>query len=681
MIIPLYEDGKRWPEARPFRIELYEDAAAKPEFDAGPRVLRIPLGKGERATLRLSMRLDRKDLVERMGIWQWLDSATQQRLEPDTLEGRHWMFTPWQDVELVHAVQRPLLRPALEELRADRALAATSAIPRFHAICSLKSTDRLDLLASWHEPDDDLQQAASRDRERDDMAFQVKITEGRDYSGAKDALPDHAAPYPAYPDRIEINSLRADLVAKKRHEFNDTRYRRIVYQLKATTRYREYLPPELRVETDLKTGETRAIDTHLTVEGPPAITWIPNSAPPPAPQILYLVPTFGWTRTRADDGTARSWRRGGGLRVYLDRPWNVTGYGEMLAVVLPPAGFTGDPDKDPADAPYKKYVTQWGNDPIRESPFVAGLAPTRAAFPLARWQPDPLGGWRPPGAPTTEADQRPGSFQVTRLSPPSLDASGAVEVAPHDVFYDDVRRLWYCDIEIAQGRSYWPFVRLALARYQPVSVDGAHLSDVVLADFMQLTADRWLTVRHGREGRIRQVTVYGFGYTDSAGAREAREELPRSERDWETREIVHIAPAPVSPHPVVEVTLEQLDPAMGDDFGWRRIAGGEAAGPDAARGLSPEQAVRAGGLLGARQFDTVLRDGLAERIALAPPLWEGTVTLPEAHDGTRLRVAVAEYEEYPIDGEAEPDDRLDHHSATRTRTGRRLVFVEYIEVD
>jgi type VI secretion system secreted protein Hcp len=84
-------------------------------------------------------------------------------------------------------------------------------------------------------------------------------------------------------------------------------------------------------------------------------------------------------------------------------------------------------------------------------------------------------------------------------------------------------------------------------------------------------------------------------------------------------------------------------------------------------------------MLGSRQFEAVLRDGLAEKIALAPALWDGTVTLPEARERTaRFRVAVAEYEEYPIDGETGPADGFDPSSTTRTRTGRRLVFVEHV---
>ena len=463
------------------------------------------------------------------------------------------------------------------------------------------------------------------------------------------------------------------MLAKKCHEFNDTRYRRIEYRLNATTRYREYLPAELRLEKDPVTGEMRPVDRHLTVEGESTVTWVRSSAPPPAPQVASVVPTFAWTRTQTADGTARSWRRGGGLRVYLQRPWNVTGYGEMLAVVLPPAGFAGNPDELPSAKPYKKYVTQWGNDPIWVSPFVAGQAPTRDRFPLARWQADPAGAWVPKFAPDTEHDQPPGPFEV-RPSPPGSDASGPIEVAPHDVFFDDVRQLWYCDIEIDHGRSYWPFVRLALARYQPASDFGAHLSDVVLADFMQLTADRWLTVR--AEGdRGRHVTVFGFGYSNSAGAREHAALV-----DPQGAPLPGVG-APVSSHSVVEVVVEQLDPSLGEDFGWRAVARGEPAlqdeprssPPDArafeAARLSPESVLTARQKVAARDFESLLKDGLAERLFVAPTLWDGRINLPRAGTGVKLRIVVAEYEEYAVDD-----------AGPRTGTERRLVFVEHVEL-
>jgi len=593
---------------------------------------------------------------------------------------------------LLHAaVQAPLAPLLISRFRPPlfrHPLGSTAVLPHFYALCSLKSTDRLDLLAQWHEPVDDPSAGAPTDRKQQDLPFHLKITEARDYTASLDALPDHAPPEPGRPERIEVNSQRVDLTARKRHEFNDTRYRRIEYRLVGTTRHREYLPAPLPVPA----GETRTADDNgMTVEGSSAVTWVKNSAPPVAPQVLYVVPTFGWTRTLADDGTQRSWRRGGGLRVYLDRPWNTTGYGEMLAVVLPPLGFAGDPNKEPGALPYKHAITQWGSDPIWSSTPISGVGPKPRDFPLARFAPDPSGSWLPRDAPKTEADQAPGPFGTLPLPLPGRTASEFFEIAPHDVFFDDERQLWYADIEIDMGRAYWPFVRLALARFQPTSLDGAHLSDVVLADVMQLTAHRWLTVRPEKTGRVRNVTVYGFGYDDSAGAKEARNG-PHSVLTGPVP--LRAEPAPISATSVLEVFLEQLDPSLGEDFGWHRIATGTPARPGAPAAskasskpapaelqrLSPEERLETARLVKARDFATALSGGALEQLFVTPRLWDGKVTLPAASEGVRLRIAVEEYEEYPIDRESDPADGEDPSSPLRTRTGRRLVFVEHVEL-
>ena len=83
-------------------------------------------------------------------------------------------------IEAVHAVQRPLIAPDISSLSIlDRAAGPdTSARPLIHAACSIDSTDRLDLLAEWHEPIDDPASTISKtgpaDRQRRDTAFQVK---------------------------------------------------------------------------------------------------------------------------------------------------------------------------------------------------------------------------------------------------------------------------------------------------------------------------------------------------------------------------------------------------------------------------------------------------------------------------------------------------------------------------
>ena len=114
------------------------------------------------------------------------------------------------------------------------------------------------------------------------------------------------------------------------------------------------------------------------------------------------------------------------------------------------AALTPPPTAAEAERMLRPYVTQWGSDPVWQSELPE-LPPTVAGFPSHA-------GW------------------ASGLTLDELPPSIAVVVAAHDVHFDRDRKLWYCDIEIDPGDSYYPFVRLALARYQAHSVIGAHLS-------------------------------------------------------------------------------------------------------------------------------------------------------------------------------------------------------------
>jgi hypothetical protein len=671
--IPLYPNGA-WPEARPFKIKVFEDATAKPSFVTTEWTLMVPLPKAIRAKVRLSMKLS-DAVLDMLGVFQWLTAAEQGKLRRMARDGQHWMLSPWRTIEVVHAVQRPLITPEIAPIKVARNMFATSAIPQLKATCSLKSTDRLDLLAEWHEPQDDPDSDEKQaDRTRRDVAFTVKITDEKSYARrVNHTLGGFAEHSIEADDVIGINvATERQRLAPKAHEFHDTRYRRISYRFDATTKFREFLPNKI-----LTDGGPDPTDANIKASGPAVVTWVPSSAPPPAPKVLYVVPTYGWQRS-ADGKLKSSWRRGGGLRVYLDRPWNASGYGEMLAVVLPPAGFTGNPESEPAAAPYKRSITQWGNDPIWVSPFVSGIAPKRANFPLARTAPDTSGAWLPEGAPADEKDQMPGNFAVTGLTVPGDGfAAPPVEVAPHDVFYSPERRLWYCDIEIDQHATYYPFIRLALARYQPTSITGAHLSHVVLADFMTLASDRWLSVTR-TNAKSCHVSVYGNRYSDSSGHAEASRARPMSVIDPLTRRAVSLTPATVSATTVVEVWLERLDEAEGEDFGWKCVADlSVQPSPRLARRtrkLSQRQKQRAKTLVTARNFNTLLKENLVDQVFVLQPIWDGDITLPAAPGrGNRYRLVIAEYEEYIVDDQL-PYDRVP------TKKDRRLVFVEHVEL-
>jgi hypothetical protein len=257
-----------------------------------------------------------------------------------------------------------------------------------------------------------------------------------------------------------------------------------------------------------------------------------------------------------------------------------------------------------------------------------------------------------------------------------------VDVAPHDVFYDEERRLWYCDIEINPHRAYYPFVRLALARYQPVSVNAAHLSNIVLADFMSLAPDRWLNVIYGADSKYHLI-VYGNSYSDSSSHVEAKNAPSMSLIDRLTNTARTLKPADISSTSVVYVWVERLEEREGEDFGWKKVSEAIVQSKKASdlktravvdpREMALSERARAVELFRKRRFDSLVREKLVDFISLFAPLWEGDVAIPSQPAGARLRIVIAEYEEYLVD-DKRPYDKVPE------KKERRLVFVEHIEL-
>jgi hypothetical protein len=73
---------------------------------------------------------------------------------------------------------------------------------------------------------------------------------------------------------------------------------------------------------------------------------------------------------------------------------------------------------------------------------------------------------------------------------------------------------WYVDIPIDAKDQYFAFARLALARYQPSSVQGAALSEPTLLDFLQVPAGRKVTA-YARDENTRRFVIEGKFRDDS----------------------------------------------------------------------------------------------------------------------------------------------------------------------
>ncbi|ESQ88359.1 hypothetical protein ABAC460_17005 [Asticcacaulis sp. AC460] len=506
VFIPLYDvvnNGfpKGWPDSsHPILIEGREDITTF-EYDNANRTLKVPMPKACRQRVRLSCILA-PDNLDKMAVWPLIlkeaNGKTIDRVKQLILEGKHWMFTPWREIELVHATQKPLKIPAFNAIKISRGKGQRDAtINTLTTPLSGPSTVRLDLDATWSEPDDNAQEIAAKSkpvvRPHAQYVVQLPTSRGDGFFG------DYS---------------REGLV----HTLPDTRYRRISYTMTAVSRFKEFFEKSLRDD-----------EKAMSVTSVEKVQWINNAAPPPPPQVVYVIPTFGWLA----DKQVKATRRTAGLRVYLDRPWMTTGYNEMLAVILPASDL-------PATTGNLPQVTQWGRDPIRISADINAVSPPLSSFVLARTS-------GPIPAPGTDfaaiegSDLAPNAFGGrTNVAVPGQD--GLYTVAPHACGFDSDRQLWYADIAIRIPKgSYFPFVRLSVARYQPTSEPGCHLSSSVTCDFMQLSADRILVILPVGKAGGYAVFLYGDEPTDVKGDEKARIgdiELRVQVRDGESDEVL-----------------------------------------------------------------------------------------------------------------------------------------------
>ena len=145
----------------------------------------------------------------------------------------------------------------------------------------------------------------------------------------------------------------------KRHEFPTTKHYAVIYQMVATTCYREYYDSKFTANQD-----------NITIKSERSkLIHILNTVAPPVPEVVYVLPIFIWEdaipvsseAARNGETITRKVRRG--LRVYMRRNWCASGDDERLAVVFAPKGAS-DARALEADPDNQVPVTQWGTNPI-----------------------------------------------------------------------------------------------------------------------------------------------------------------------------------------------------------------------------------------------------------------------------------------------------------------------------
>jgi len=598
--IEFYDGGRKWPDARLIRVRLQSrrDGTSRIgwEWRSRSSMLAIGLPPGWTARLLLSCSFDDCDLSLFGQYQDWKETADSDdpcvarcseaehnEVRHKILCGCHPMLSPVEELTLVHSVPKPLRAPAMRDVNVMRTIGSTFATIDAAYEFDRKSTGRVDIHAAWSDRIDDRGRA---DAQQNATLDPLEID-------APDAIPQDFDAQGLSVERKPLN-----------HQFGDTRCRRVRYAPRAVARFQQYYDTTRPAERDAVA---------------PTEVMIPSSARPTAPAIRSLVPSFSWAQEK-ESFPLEPWRRfhskrTSALRIWLDGGWFASGEGEMLGIVLWPAMNDSQASAlerrervslTPGDTmPPKEiepYITRWGGDPIWSATAVTSL-PTPNHFPGAdRYAPSV----------SLHEAVRNGRGDAT---------SARVAVAAYTPRFDEGRQALYCDVEIHPVPSYFAFVRLALVRYQPNSLDGVEISPVMVADFAQLLPDRAVTVRRRPDDR-RTLAVEIFG-TGSGGGAAGRQNQ-------------------------ISVAIETRCNALGGEFVW-----------------SNDPAVRVETTRGSREA-----------------LWSGTVTVGDTALDRRL--VIREYEVFNVDGitTCQPDEVTCNGADTlrHPELGRRLIYADVLNL-
>jgi hypothetical protein len=493
--VPFSSTSGVWPLARTVRLVVAAGSAAPvlPSTAAGA-ALTVSVPKGMQVPVSLSSYPDLPDL-DLMALWQWAPATFRASAANQTAasSGGMWMLSPNRSLLLVHAVRQPNIAPQLKtNFAAVRTnLGDTTAQVTGGALVDWPSTDRVDVVANWSEPVD----TGSNPDPVNPQPFSADL--------GRVTVTTSSGPTTA---TVTLGTAAVPMV----QHFGDTKRHNVAYSALATTRYAKYFqeqasitlhagtpaplpnllgsgvaPGTVTVEdpsgtpaytegtdytVDYAAGTVALISggaipdgsTVLVAYNPAPITrsslevepagraiTIPNSANPTKPSVRSVLPAWA-LQAMPSPTSPSSTRKGGVLRVYLDRPWWSSGPDELLAVVL---------DVDSGDV-----TTGYGRDPLHPSGAFKGAIP--ADFPLAA------------------------KVSGTLFLP---GGHGPIRVVGHTVSFDSTRNLWFADIEIKPlASAYFPFVQLVLVRYQPASLSGAELSPSVVLDMAQAVPNRTL---------------------------------------------------------------------------------------------------------------------------------------------------------------------------------------------
>ena len=220
--------GDSWDSVRPIRLRLapliplapVPEGGVPPSFDEASRTLTVFLREGKTCTVRVSSILADPDLMALLQDTNTRVGDGQGAIESRVRGGVHSMFTPYREIELVHATTIPTRCDLQSEFVPVRGPGETSVGYRMSIAVDPSTTESVALHARWTE---------HVERGEDGMPGE----EVRSEEIASWRLPaDAATALPAIPDDPfgrRLATLDTDELGLPRQQFGDSGFRLVAY--------------------------------------------------------------------------------------------------------------------------------------------------------------------------------------------------------------------------------------------------------------------------------------------------------------------------------------------------------------------------------------------------------------------------------------------------------------------
>jgi hypothetical protein len=477
--LSFYQGKRTWPRVRPIRFEVQaiDHGSSAVSFNPKSGHVRVSLAPGATVDCDISCipRTSEIQSIEK-STTQHLNSLAHDYLVPNAIvlalgyessllsssqisslsaidTGASSEIT----IALKHATRKPVGDPFWGAPVVKRDLGANLAVIQDSPVFDRETTGKLSLTYTWDE--------LSCMDVSGGIVKVKKIGNSEEIDVGQDLLPAKNQPH-TDSDQLDFRLL-----------FNDTKARDITARIVAEGQFPDCFAPSKNSERQTQSAEAKFV--------------IPNSAIPSPPVVRFALPLTSLDRT-SEDSVRQSVRKGNAIRIYVDGCWCETGRGELLGIVCAPNSQAAVSDAERRKN--EPFFSQWGAEillkttPMADGPHVHHFDWATAFFDGVN------------------------AFTPDELKKGIIGDRPAI-VAGHGVKYDLITKGWYSDISVSMARrSYLPWIRFGLVRFQPDSIQGCHVSPVTLSTFCQFLPDRTVTVvRSQSDPRRVRISVAGIG--------------------------------------------------------------------------------------------------------------------------------------------------------------------------